>query len=58
MDRDNNGIPDWMEDENYADERPGFREGNVGSGCGGMVLPLLLGAGALAWGALQRRGRP
>jgi hypothetical protein len=36
-DRDNNGIPDWQEDENYLDEAP--RGAPVGAG--GCLLGLL-----------------
>ena len=59
MDRDDNGIPDYMEDERYADERytderyQRLRNPGGFGGCG-TVLPLLLGALAVA-GALYRR---
>ncbi len=64
MDRDDNGIPDYMEDERYADERYAderytderyqrLRNPGGFGGCG-TVLPLLLGALAVA-GALYRR---
>jgi hypothetical protein len=59
-DRDDDGIPDWQEDENYADEAPirgpdspRARRG----GMGGCALPaaLLLAAAALATRRATRR---
>ncbi len=54
MDRDDNGIPDWMEDENYADEAYERPRNPGGFGGCGTVLPMLLGVAAVA-GALYRR---
>ncbi|HYY82166.1 MAG TPA: hypothetical protein VFD04_23720 [Actinomycetes bacterium] len=60
MDRDNNGVPDWQEDENYADEaplRPPYRtraRAAGGSGCAG-VLAALLAATVAAGAVLKRR---
>ncbi|HEV8653011.1 MAG TPA: hypothetical protein VG276_27380 [Actinomycetes bacterium] len=57
MDRDDNGIPDYMEDERYADERyERPRHPGGFAGCG-TVLPLLLGAAALAAAAYRRSQR-
>jgi hypothetical protein len=55
-DRDADGVPDWQEDENYADEAPirgpdspRARRGGVGGGgCALPVALLLAGAGLLA----------
>jgi hypothetical protein len=45
-DRDDNGIPDWQEDENYLDEAP--RGAPVGvTGCLLGLLPLATVAAAL-----------
>lgn len=59
MDRDNNGVPDWQEDENYADEaplRPPYRTRAraAGTGCAG-VLAALLAATVAAGAVLKRR---
>jgi len=54
MDRDDNGIPDYMEDERYADERYQRPRHPGGFGGCGTVLPMLLGVAAVA-GALYRR---
>jgi hypothetical protein len=54
MDRDDNGIPDWMEDERYADERFEQPRNPGGFGGCGTVLPMLLGAATFA-AALRRR---
>jgi hypothetical protein len=52
-DRDDNGIPDWQEDENYLDEAPSSAP--VGSsGCLVALMSLLAGA-AVAGGARARR---
>jgi hypothetical protein len=66
MDRDDDGVPDWQEDANYADEAPvrgpwrsRYRRGAMGGG-GGCALPvalLLAAAGTVArLAALRRRG--
>jgi hypothetical protein len=52
-DRDYDGVPDWQEDENYADEAPIAGPGSPrarmpGSGCALPVALLLLGAGLVA----------
>jgi hypothetical protein len=48
-DRDDNGIPDWQEDENYLDEAPR----GVPGGTGGCLLSLVsLAAAATALGRL------
>ncbi len=53
-DRDYDGVPDWQEDENYADEAPirgpgGPRaRGRGGMGCALPVALLLAGAGLAA----------
>lgn len=44
-DRDDNGIPDWQEDENYRDEAP--RGAPVGGGCLLSLASLAVVAGAL-----------
>jgi hypothetical protein len=54
MDRDDNGIPDYMEDERYADERYRRPRNPGGFGGCGTALPMLLGAVAVA-AALYRR---
>ena len=59
-DRDFDGVPDWQEDENYADEAPiagpgGPRARMRGGGC---ALPVtLLLAGAALGGRRAVRGR-
>jgi len=62
MDRDDDGIPDWQEDENYADEAPvrgpwrtRARRGAQGAGCALPVAFLLAAAGTLARLATGRR---
>jgi hypothetical protein len=47
-DRDYDGVPDWQEDENYADEAPirGQRGRLRGGGCA-LPVALLLVAGAV-----------
>jgi hypothetical protein len=62
MDRDDDGIPDWQEDANYADEAPvrgpwrtRARRGAVGGGCALPVALLLAAAGTLARLAAGRR---
>jgi hypothetical protein len=53
-DRDDNGIPDWQEDENYIDEAP--TNAPVGtSGCLIALASLLSGA-AMAGLRMRRRG--
>ena len=53
-DRDDNGIPDWQEDENYLDEAP--TNAPVGtSGCLIALVSLLIGA-AMAGLRVRRRG--
>jgi hypothetical protein len=61
MDRDDDGVPDWQEDANYADEAPvrgpwrgRARRGGVGPGGCALPLALLLAAA----GTLARRGTP
>ena len=59
-DRDADGIPDWQEDENYADEAPirGPDSPRARLGSGGCALPvalLLVGAGLLARRPTRRR---
>jgi hypothetical protein len=65
MDRDDDGIPDWQQDERYADEAPlrgpwRARARRAAGGPGGCALPaalLLAAAGAVAsLAALRRRG--
>jgi hypothetical protein len=65
MDRDDDGVPDWQQDERYADEAPvrgpwrtRARRGG-GAMPGGCALPLALlgGAGLLARLAGARRRR-
>jgi hypothetical protein len=48
-DRDYDGVPDWQEDENYADEAPirGSRTRMRGGGCALPVALLLVGAGVV-----------
>jgi len=63
MDRDDDGVPDWQEDANYADEAPvrgpwrsRARRGAVGgAGCALPVAFLLAAAGTLARLATGRR---
>jgi hypothetical protein len=52
-DRDADGVPDWQEDENYADEAPIRGPGSPrsrirGGGCALPVALLLAGAGLVA----------
>jgi hypothetical protein len=52
-DRDYDGVPDWQEDENYADEAPMAGPGSPrarmrGGGCALPVALLLTGIGVLA----------
>ena len=59
-DRDADGIPDWQEDENYADEAPirGPDSPRARLRSGGCALPvalLLAGAGLLARRPTRRR---
>jgi hypothetical protein len=48
-DRDDDGVPDWQEEANYADEAP--IRGNParvrGGGCALLVALLLVGAGVV-----------
>jgi hypothetical protein len=64
MDRDDDGIPDWQEDANYADEAPvrgpwrtRYRRGAAtgGAGCALPVALLLAAAGTLARLTARRR---
>jgi hypothetical protein len=63
-DRDADGIPDWQEDANYADEAPvrgpwrtRYRRGGAPGGCALPLALLLAAAGTLARrGTLRRRG--
>ena len=65
MDRDDDGVPDWQEDANYADEAPvrgpwrsRTRRGGVAPGGCALPLALLLAAaGTLARHATLRRRR-
>jgi hypothetical protein len=55
-DRDDNGIPDWQEDENYLDEAP--QSAPVGtSGCLVALMSLLTGAAIARVGARRLSGR-
>jgi hypothetical protein len=59
-DRDDDGVPDWQEDENYADEAPirgpgGPRARLRSGGCALPVALLLGGAGLLARRQARRR---
>jgi hypothetical protein len=64
MDRDDDGIPDWQQDERYADEAPvrgpwrtRARRGGMAGGCAVPLAFLLAAAGALArFTATRRRG--
>jgi hypothetical protein len=66
MDRDDDGVPDWQEDANYADEAPvrgpwrsRARRGGAAGGVGCAVPPavLLAAAGTLVrLAATRRRG--
>jgi hypothetical protein len=50
-DRDDNGVPDWQEDENYLDEAPP----GAPVGAGGCLLSLLsLATAATVLGRLAR----
>jgi hypothetical protein len=58
-DRDDNDVPDWQEDENYADEAPIAGPGSPrarmgGAGCALPVALLLAGAGLVARRATRR----
>jgi hypothetical protein len=58
-DRDYDGVPDWQEDENYADEAP-IRGPNSprarrGGGCALPVALVLVGTGLVG---RRARGRP
>jgi hypothetical protein len=58
-DRDADGVPDWQEDENYADEAPirgpgGPRGRMRGGGC---ALPVALLVTATVVGARRLAGR-
>jgi hypothetical protein len=68
MDRDDDGVPDWQEDANYADEAPvrgpwrgryrrgmGGARGAGGAGCAMPLALLLAAAGTLARLAAGRR---
>jgi hypothetical protein len=60
-DRDADGVPDWQEDENYADEAPISGPGSPRSrmrGGGGCALPVGLLLAGVALAARQAaRGR-
>jgi hypothetical protein len=55
-DRDYDGVPDWQEDENYADEAPIAGPGSPRARVrgGGCALPVALVLAAAA-GVLRRR---
>jgi hypothetical protein len=58
-DRDADGVPDWQEDENYADEAPirgpgGPRARMRGGGCALPVGLLLVAAGVAARRSTRR----
>jgi hypothetical protein len=63
MDRDDDGVPDWQQDERYADEAPvrgpwrtrARRGGMAAGGCAVPLAFLLAAAGALARFATTRR---
>ena len=57
-DRDADGVPDWQEDENYADEAPIAGPGSPRSRMrgGGCALPVALLVAGVALGA-RRAGR-
>jgi hypothetical protein len=60
-DRDADGIPDWQEDENYADEAPIAGPGSPRARMrgGGCALPVgLLLAGVALTARRATRGRP
>jgi hypothetical protein len=60
-DRDADGVPDWQEDENYADEAPIRGPGSprarlrAGGGCALPAALLLVGTGLLARRPTRRR---
>ena len=59
-DRDADGVPDWQEDENYADEAPIRGPGSPrarlrGGGCALPVALLLAGGALTARRAARRR---
>ena len=61
-DRDYDGVPDWQEDENYADEAPIAGPGSPrsrmrGGGCALPVALLLLGSSLLARRAVSAARR-
>jgi hypothetical protein len=55
-DRDDNGIPDWQEDENYADEAPPNAP-VASSGCLIALASLVAGAALVGRGARRQVGR-
>jgi hypothetical protein len=60
-DRDYDGVPDWQEDENYADEAPIRGPGSPrarmrGGGCALPVALLLTGTALATRRAARRRG--
>jgi hypothetical protein len=59
-DRDYDGVPDWQEDENYADEAPivGPRSPRARMRGGGCALPVGLLAAGLAVLAARATRRP
>ena len=59
-DRDADGVPDWQEDENYADEAPirgpaNPRARTGGTGCALPAALLLAGAALASRRAVRRR---
>jgi hypothetical protein len=56
-DRDANDVPDWQEDENYADEAPitGPDSPRARMGGAGCALPIVLLAAGAALAARRRR---
>ena len=58
-DRDDNGVPDWQEDENYLDEAPrGAPVGTAGCLLGLLSLATVAAAVARLAGAHRSRVRP
>ena len=55
-DRDDNGIPDWQEDENYLDEAPQNAPVRAG-GCLIALLSLLRAVATVALGWWRRGDR-
>ena len=62
-DRDRDGVPDWQEDANYADEAPirgpdSPRARMRGGGCALPVALLLAGVGLVTRRSTRRPGDP